>query len=297
MDQDPIIVFYDKETLGSNIGFSKTLERSYKYAIEQMLYSFQVFLGSRLSYKRSVISKKDLQECIELYKNKPINVYSHCAYVYNLAGSIKLKGLAWEGNEEIDNLMLKSIEGIEYELSITSQFGSRNGCVIHVGSWKDKTLGMKKIAETINRINFPPNSTLLLENTAGKGTTIGKTFEELKEIYDQIDEYKQSHIKFCLDTCHSFCSGIVDFRKIKEVERFFKEFDDIFGIEKLGLIHFNDSNYDFGSNKDDHALIGQGYIWKDHKKSLKYIIDKIDILQIPLVLETHISDYEVIQSL
>ncbi len=297
--ESPLIVFYDREMFGSDISFSNAkggLIRSYKYALDNMLYSIQFFLGGTLSRTRSKLKDKDLKECIELYKTRPLNVYIHCAYINNLAGSIKLGSLVWDGNDEVDELMMESIKGIEYELYVTSQFGKHNGCVIHVGSWKDKEAGMKKIAQTINKINFPPNSTLLLENTAGAGTTIGKTFEELKYIYDLIDEDKKVHIKFCLDTCHSFCSGIVDFRKIKDVDKFFEDFDTLFGIEKLGLIHFNDSNYEYGTNRDNHAHIGKGYIWSEHPDSLKYIIEKIDELKIPLVLETHISDYDVIQS-
>lgn len=295
---DPEIVIYERDMFGSHIGFSKTLERTYKFAIQNGLYSFQFYLGGKLSYKRTKLSKDDMKKTLDLYKRCPINVYTHCPLNYNLAGSIsKYKELAWNGNKEVDEMMMQIVKNMEYELSITSQFGNNNGCIVHVGSWPDKEKGMKAIAKTINKINFPDNSSLLLENTAGKGTTIGKTFEELKNIYDLVDEDKKKHIKFCLDTCHTFCSGLCEFDSKENIDRFFNDFDKLIGINKLGLIHFNDSNYKFNTNQDDHACISEGYIWENKKQALIYMIDKIDSLKIPLVLETYLSDYNYIQLL
>lgn len=294
------IVVYDKTTFGSHLTFSKTLESTYRDAIRRNMYSFQFFLGSNRSYNRTKLKEEDIERTISLQKKTPINVFTHTSLIYNLAGSIKHKNLAWNGNEEVDSTMKKIVDGIEYELGVTSRLccdGCKNGCVVHVGSWPDKKKGMDTIASTINKINFPKNSTLLLENTAGKGTTIGKTFEELKYIYDRVDEEKKDNIKFCVDTCHIFASGVYDIRKEIEVDRLFNDFQSTFSIDKLGLIHFNDSHYDFNTQGDEHLCIGTGKIWKDNMKSCKYILDKIDSSKIPLVLETYASDIDVIQRL
>lgn len=295
-----MISIYEREQFGSHIGFSKKLETTYRMAIQLGLYSFQFFMGSNRSYKRTMLENNDIEKCLSLQDKNPINVFTHCSLLYNLAGSIKDNSPAWSGNTEVDKKMKEIIDGIEYELSVTSKFnscGCTNGCVVHVGSWKDKDVGIQKISETINKINFPKNSTLLLENTAGKGTTIGKTFSELSEIYKKIDEDKKGNIKFCLDTCHIFASGEYDLRKESEVDKMFSDFSSTFDISNLGLIHFNDSFYKYGTNGDEHMCIGTGEIWKENNSSLKYIVEKIDSLKIPLVLETFISDYPVIQSI
>ena len=305
------IIFYDKDTFGSHLTFSKNIKDTYQYAIDTKMHSFQFFMGSSKSYKRSIIADDDLNKSLKLFNDYPMNVFTHCSLLYNLAGSKKNNCLAWTGGKETDKVMDDIIKGIEYELSITSLFSPasqpkdkfsyvdekkyKNGCVVHVGTWEDKKLGMDTIAKTINKISFPKNSTLLLENTTGRGSTIGQTFEELKYIYDLVD--KKDNIKFCFDTAHGFAGGIYDLRKELEVDRLFNDFSSTFGLDKLGLIHFNDSHYDFGKKGDEHRCIGTGKIWKDNMKACKYIIEKIDKEKIPLVLETYPSDLEVIQCL
>lgn len=294
-----MISFYERDTFGSHIGFNKKIEYTYRTAIGMGLYSFQFFLGSNRSYKRTILDKEDIDRTIDLSNKHRLNIYTHCSLLYNLAGSIKNNSLAWKGNSIVDKCMNDIVSGIEYELSVTSKIGCGcgNGCVVHVGSWKDKDEGIKSISETINRICFPKDSTLLLENTAGKGTTIGKTFSDLKKIYSLIDSDKKNNIKICIDTCHIFASGEYNLQTNGEIDRMFNDFDSVFGMDKLGLIHFNDSFYRYGTNGDEHVTIGNGEIWKEHKSSLKYIVEKIDSLKIPLVLETMTSDYNVIQEL
>lgn len=298
MSKQREIVIYDKTTFGSHISFSKNILNTYQYAIDKCMYSFQFFLGSNRSYNRTKLQDKDLEKTLKLHEESPMNVFTHCSLLYNLAGSIKNNSLAWVGNKETDETMNKIISGIEYELSVTSQFNKgSNGCVIHVGSWKDKKLGIETIASTINKINFPKGSSLLLENTAGKGSTIGQTLDELKGVYELIIPEKKDNIKFCLDTCHIFASGVYDIRKEEEVDKMFNDFQSTFSLEKLGLVHFNDSYYDFNTHGDEHMEIGTGKIWKDNLTACKYILEKIDRNQVPLVLETKPSDIDVIQRL
>lgn len=295
------LIFYDRTTFGSHIDFSKNLENTFKLASLHQLYSFQFFLGSNRSYNRTQLKEDDLSRCLSLQKKTPMNVFTHSSLIYNLAGSIKNKSLAWNGNLEVDNMMNKIIDGLQYELLVTSNFTNTDvykkstGVVVHVGSWPDKKKGMDAIVQTINKIKFPKYSTLLLENTAGKGTTIGKTLDELKYIYDRVDQ--KDHVKFCLDTCHIFASGVYDIRTEIEVDRMFNEFESLFSLDKLGLIHFNDSFYKFNTQGDEHRTIGNGEIWTDNIGSCKYILEKIDRYKIPLVLETYVTDIKVIQQL
>lgn len=295
----------NRENLGSSIGLSDDvnlkLTNSIKNGLKWGMYSMQICLGSMQSYTRSKINKKDIIECKKLQDKFGCNIYSHMPYVYNLCGSSKC--LAWNGNKEQDNKSLQMIKSIEYELDILSNFNRgkySSACVVHPGSIdksrKDKKIlqkGLETIAETINKIKFPENSMLLLENCAYEGNKLAKDLDELVKIYELVKCKK--NIGICIDTCHCYGSGEYDMGKRDDIDRFLKEFDSKLGLDKLKLIHLNDSKEKFGSRKDRHFFIGQGYIWKNNLDTLTYFLDKTKT--IPTILETSPMDYFVIQSL
>jgi deoxyribonuclease-4 len=299
-------IFYCKqENLGSSISLSADtnlkLTNTIKNGIKWGMYSIQFCLGPMQSYTRSKINKKDIIEAVKLQTKYGINVYSHMPYVYNLCGSAKC--LAWNGNKEQDNKTLRMIKSMEYELDILSNFNKgkyRSSCVIHPGSLdkasKDTKIlqkGIETIAETINKIKFPEKSMLLLENSAGEGNKIAKNIDELVKIYELVKS--KENVGVCIDSCHMFGAGLYNMGKICDVDNFLKEFDSKLGLDKLKLIHLNDSMEKFGSKKDRHELIGRGYIWQDNLDVLRYFLDKTKY--IPTVLETSPTDYFVIQSL
>jgi deoxyribonuclease-4 len=185
--------------------------------------------------------------------------------------------------------MTSIVKGIEYELGVMGRLKtpqSQTGCVIHVGTWANKVDGIQTIAETLNQIHFPSQSgALLLENTAGGGTTIGRTFEELSQIYRLLNPEVQEHVKICIDTQHIYASGQYNLQREDEVDRLFREFQCLFPIDRLGLVHFNDSSSVFNSQVDNHAFLGTGEIWRDHSSALIYTLETIERLRIPVLIE------------
>ena len=282
--------------LGSHISWKGNLEDTLGNGIRAGMYAIQFFLGSPKSFKRAQTSAEDISKAHKLCKRFPMHIFSHAPYLYNLCG--RKASLAWNGDSEQDAKLTHILEELEYELSVLANFQTKsNGVIIHPGNYPDRELGLKTIAQSINKINFPKGSKLLLENSAGQGTSLATTFEEIKTIYDLVDEKKKKHIGVCIDTCHIFAYGSYDLSLCDEVDRLFDDFDKILGLELLTVIHLNDSQTPQKSKKDRHALIGTGRIWGKSFDSLVYLLNKCSSYKIPLVLETTPSDIKVFSSL
>lgn len=273
---------------GAHTSFSKNIYDTLRMSISYGMTVTQFFLGSPKSFRRHRATDKDIELSKKLLDLYPTHVFSHFPYVANFAGSVKQ--LAWDGDEEQDRKTQLIIDEIGYELSVLSNFnqgGKRNGVVIHPGNYKDKTKGLSTIAKSINKINFVKGSTILLENAAGKGCSLATTLEEIKEIYDQILPEKQTHIGVCIDSAHLTGVGDYDLSKCSGVIKLFDDFDRILGLDKFTLFHLNDSKVPLCSRKDEHALIGTGYIWNESFESLILLLDMCKKNGIPVVLETH----------
>lgn len=147
----------------------------------------------------------------------------------------------------------------------------------HVGQGKE--LGIKYIIDALNEVlDENQNTIVLLETMAGKGSEVGSTFEEIKEI---IDGVKLSHlVGVTLDTCHVHDGG---YDIIHNFDNVLSEFDRIVGLDKLKAIHLNDSKNPCGAHKDRHEVLGSGYIGLD---AIKYIINHPKIRNLPIYLET-----------
>jgi deoxyribonuclease-4 len=126
--------------------------------------------------------------------------------------------------------------------------------------------------------------TLLLENTAGQGTEIGYTFEQLKRIISGIDEEKR--IGICLDVAHAFEAGY-DLSRKEGIEQALESFDRTVGLKRLHLLHLNDSKTPLGSRKDRHWHIGEGYIGKEGFRNL---INHASVRTLPGIMETPRKD-------
>lgn len=154
---------------------------------------------------------------------------------------------------------------------------------IHPGS-DTQNMGkgaLKLIADNINRaMKEVPNVVVLLENMAGQGNVCGKTFEELRQIIDQVED--QSRMGVTLDTCHLFGAGY-DIRTEESFEKVMRNFDDIVGLDNMKALHLNDSKCELNSKKDRHEQIGKGKIGLD---AFKYIMNSPYFDNIPMVLET-----------
>ena len=190
------ITFYDNEFIGTHTGLEKTLYDTLKKSINRGYYNIQIFLGSSYTPKRRFVEKSDIEASNKLLNHYNINVFTHLPYVYNLAGSVKSNCLCWENNQEVNNYTNECIKSIQYELEVLDKLNCRvKGCVLHIGSVGKLSTddGLKKVAESINKINFSgikSNSKLILETMVGRGGVLGKTFYELKKVYDMIENDK-----------------------------------------------------------------------------------------------------------
>ena len=278
------ITYHQKYIVGAHTSFSGKICDTLWTGINHGMMALQFFMGSPHQYNRSKISDKDLVECEKILARFPMHVFTHFPYTSNLAGTKDV--LAWNGNDIQDRKTEMLLKGIEYELKIISNF-KNSGVVIHPGYQEDRKSGLETIAKSINKINFPKNSKLILENSAGQGSSLATTLEELKTIIDFVDEDKRQYIGVCIDTCHTYAYGLYDLSICEQVDNLFSDFDRTIGLDKLTLIHLNDSETKMKSRVDRHSCLGTGYIWKEDMSSLKRLLEKSEEYNIPLILETH----------
>ncbi|MCA9834588.1 MAG: deoxyribonuclease IV [Thermomicrobiales bacterium] len=155
----------------------------------------------------------------------------------------------------------------------------------HTGSGADA--GIRTFAESLNRIfdALPDNHVITcLETTAGQGTTLGRSFEEIAAIIDLVED--KSRVGVCFDTCHTFAAGY-DLRSEESTVAVFDEFDRVIGLDKLRVLHLNDSKQPFGSNKDRHDHIGQGEIGP---AAFTAIVNDARLSGLPGIIETEAGE-------
>ena len=147
----------------------------------------------------------------------------------------------------------------------------------HVGQGAE--VGISKIADILNEVLTKDQSTIvLLETMSGKGTEVGRNFEELRQIIDRVE--LKDKLGVCLDTCHVWDGG---YDIVNDLDNVFEEFDRIIGLDRLKAIHLNDSMNPLGSHKDRHARIGEGEIGLE---ALVRVINHPATEGIPFILET-----------
>ncbi len=183
-----------------------------------------------------------------------------------------------------EDLIAKSMAAFEDELVRADQLKIRY-LVTHPGAHTGSGIeeGIRKFAESLNRVfdDLPDNDVIVcLETTAGQGTTLGRTFEEIAEIIDKTEA--KSRVGVCLDTCHIFAAGY-DIRTEESTTAVFDEFDRVIGLDKLQVLHLNDSKQPFASNKDRHEHIGKGEIGLP---AFSAIVNDPRLVGLPGILET-----------
>lgn len=147
----------------------------------------------------------------------------------------------------------------------------------HVGQGPEAAV--EKIAQTLNQVLFPGmQTTVLLETMAGKGTEMGRSFEELRAIMDRVDHAE--YLGVCLDTCHVSDAG---YDIIGDLDGVLSEFDRIIGLSRLKALHLNDSMNPPGSHKDRHQKLGQGFLGLE---CFRHIMEHPVLKPLPKVLET-----------
>lgn len=189
--------------------------------------------------------------------------YFHGVYLVNLASADKSYREA-------------SIDSLIFYQQLAGELGAA-GTVFHIGSHQGRGLA-ESVDQIVAAINFvldssPKDTRLILENAAGHAGTVGASFEELHDILSRIGN--KSKIGVCLDTQHSFASGI-------PLEKALDRFDHLIGAKHLTVIHCNDSKTEFSSQRDRHANLGEGFI---NPLSLKNFLTDPRLKNIPIVLE------------
>ncbi len=250
----------------------------------------QIFTKSNRQWKSKPIDPSIAKQFQSDQKHSSIKMtIAHASYLINL-GSTNQETVEKSVVALIDELERCDILGIPY-------------LVLHPGSGEkdntDKTI--EQVAQYINYVNNQTpvrNVSLLLENSAGQGQSIGRTFEELLSLYQDI-KYKNK-IGFCLDTCHAFAAGY-DFRDHSGYIHMKRKLKDLLGLENIKVIHMNDSKNILGSNVDRHAMIGEGKLGLD---AFSYIMNDHDFINIPKIIETpyeeladHQKDLETLKTL
>ena len=182
-------------------------------------------------------------------------------------------------------------ENIQHDLHIGQQIGAK--CVVlHLGFKLDldPNTAMHNLTKNINHIinHMQPGIQLALETSAGKGSEMGYTLEELATIWNAIKHHGHQKVGICIDTAHIFVSGY-DISNPTGIKNYLAEFNQKIGIKNITLIHLNDSRYPTASRKDEHRGIGHGLIYNSPKgqQALKYLLKTAKQHHIPIILETH----------
>ncbi|MBI5742488.1 MAG: deoxyribonuclease IV [Candidatus Niyogibacteria bacterium] len=230
----------------------------------------QIFGSSPQQWHVKMPSTAQIKDFRAALGDNDLPVYLHAPYLVNLASP--------------DATMIqKSIHALSDHLKIAEVLGAR-GLIFHVGSGKgaDKDEVLKTAARGMKETlkNVPGKTQLIIENTAGGGSKIGATLDEVAELVWLV---KSPRVKVCIDTAHAFEAGVLDYSPAS-IKKFFDEFDEKIGIENLAALHANDSKTLFGSHNDRHENIGAGAIGLTGFKNLakeKRLWDKDWLLEVP----------------
>lgn len=257
--------------IGSHVGMSgkEMLLGSAKEAVSYGANTFMFYTGAPQNTRRKEISELNIDPAWEYMKEHGIeDIIVHAPYIINLGNSVK---------PETFEL---AVEFLAKEIDRT--IACRSHTLIlhpgaHVGAGTET--GTAQIIRGLNEVLTKDTDCLIaLETMAGKGSEIGRSFEELARIFDGV-KYNEK-LRVCFDTCHTHDSG---YDIIHHFDNVIDDFDRILGKEQIAVFHINDSKNPQGAAKDRHANIGFGEIGFD---ALSYIVHHKDFEQIPKILET-----------
>ena len=181
-----------------------------------------------------------------------------------------------------DDLAEKSVRCVQGELDACSTLGVPY-YVFHPGAHTGagEETGVANVADRLSELDVPDDVTLLLENTAGKGTTVGRTFEQLDEMVAR-SSHTYDDVGVCLDTCHLHAAGY-DFRTAEGMDDLVAAVDEAVGLEHVEYLHLNDSKHPLGSEKDEHEHVGEGEIGE---AGFERFVTHEAFADLPMVLET-----------
>ena len=254
--------------IGCHLSSSKGYEAMGKTALSIGANTFQFFTRNPRGGKAKEINPLDVNKYLQLADNNHIDrILAHAPYTLNAASADE------NLREFAENTMADDLQRMEYTPGNYYNFHPGS----HVGQGVE--VGIQYIADMLNSILTPKqNTSVLLETMAGKGSEIGRSFEELREIMDRVT--LKEKIGICLDTCHVWDGG---YDIVNDLDGVLQKFDSIIGLSNLKTIHLNDSMNPLGAHKDRHAKIGEGMIGLE---AITRIINHPELKHLPFYLET-----------
>ena len=258
--------------IGNHTSSSKGYAAMARQIIKNGGNTFAFFTRNPRGGKAKAIDETDIQNFLVLAQENHFGkIVAHAPYTLNAcAAKEELRTFARE-------TFADDLRRMEYTPGNYYNFHPGS----HVGQGSE--IGIQKIAEILNDVlTEEQTTTVLLETMSGKGTEVGRNFEELRKILNLVE--KKSKMGICLDTCHVWDGG---YDIVHDLDGVLNDFDHIIGLERLKAIHLNDSLNDCGSHKDRHARIGEGKIGME---ALVRIIKHPALQEIPFILETPNDD-------
>jgi deoxyribonuclease IV len=252
--------------VSSGGGLDRAVERGEAIGAE----TIQIFNQSPRMWRPTKYTEKNFAAFRERLAASPVeSVYIHAVYLINVAS-------------DDTEVRRKSLASLTHALTVGDAIGA-DGVVLHPGSGKGqrpastfKRLG-RAVEEALARTERCP---LLFEDTAGAGFTIGRTFEELAKVIEVSGSGKR--LGTCLDSCHLLASGY-EIREPAALGAVIDEFESVVGLDRLKALHMNDSMTALGSNRDRHAILGEGEIGED---GLRVFLGERRFAELPVLLET-----------
>jgi deoxyribonuclease-4 len=237
----------------------------------------QIFSKNAATWQEKILDQEEVKRFKGNLKNSSMNinpVFIHTSYLINLASPS-------------DELYLKSINSFMEEMKRADILLTKPYLITHPGAHigAGEEYGIQRVIKALNIIleksaDLNLKTMILLENTAGSGTHLGYTLGQLKRMIEGAKDRKR--IGICFDTCHAFAAGY-DLSNREGVEKTIGNLDKNLGLERLKVIHTNDSKYPLGSQKDRHMHIGEGYIGLE---GFKIIVNHKYLKSLPFILET-----------
>lgn len=254
--------------IGCHLSSAKGYEAMAKEAEKIEANTFQFFTRNPRGGNAKEIKEEDVRAYGERARKQGITrILAHAPYTLNACSEKEsVRDFAFRAMKE-------DMERMEYTPGNCYNFHPGS----HVGQGVET--GITLISELLNEILTPSQTTtVLLETMAGKGSEVGRNFEELREILDRVTLSEKMGV--CLDTCHVYDGG---YDIVGDLDGVLTEFDQVIGLDKLKAIHLNDSMYGFESHKDRHARIGEGKIGLE---AITRIINHPALRHLPFYLET-----------
>lgn len=261
--------------IGCHVSIAGGIDNSVVRAEELGCNTMQIFSKNASTWREKVLKKDEVESFRENLKNSNINpIFIHTSYLINLASSS-------------DELYFKSINAFLEEMKRADLLLPDPYLIIHPGAHTGagEEYGIQRIIRALNiilekSVDLNLKTMILLEDTAGSGTHLGYTFRQLKRMMEGARDRKR--IGMCFDTCHAFAAGY-DLSHQEGIEQTLEEIDKYLGLERLKVIHLNDSKFPLGSRKDRHMHIGKGYIGLE---GFKVLVNHKYLKDLPFVLET-----------